>query len=227
MRIVVTRPLPDAERTAAALRKLGHEALVTPLMSVEPVAADLSGDWRGVIVTSANAPAVAHGSLKTLPLFAVGDRSAEAARAAGFTDVTSASGDARDLVDLIAECKPASPLLYLAGEDRAADLAGELARHGILVGLRVVYRAVPAPFPPALVVALKVGAVDAVLHYSARSAQNYVVGGAAAGAAALMPRHLCLSDAVAAPLRAAGARVTVARQPDEAGLFELLAALRG
>ena len=56
MRLVVTRPQADSERTAAALRARGHEVLVAPLMRVEPVEAELSGGWGAVIITSANAP---------------------------------------------------------------------------------------------------------------------------------------------------------------------------
>ena len=48
MRVVVTRPQADGERTAAALRARGHEVLVAPLMKVEAVAADLSGKWGAV-----------------------------------------------------------------------------------------------------------------------------------------------------------------------------------
>ena len=74
---------PIAERTAAALEALGHEVLVAPLMRIEPVAADLAGTWSAIVITSANAlqavPATADG-VKPLPVFAVGDRSAEAAR---------------------------------------------------------------------------------------------------------------------------------------------------
>ena len=103
MRVVVTRPEPDGRRTATALRALGHEVLVAPLMTVQSVAADLSGHWGAVVITSANAPsAIADNTAKAmlikLPLFAVGQRSAEAAQEAGFTNVTSAGGDVRDLV---------------------------------------------------------------------------------------------------------------------------------
>ena len=88
MRLVVTRPQADSERTAAALRARGHEVLVAPLMRVEPVKADLSGTWGAVIITSANVPGAIAGypacnALFKLPLFAVGRRSADAARAAG------------------------------------------------------------------------------------------------------------------------------------------------
>ncbi len=232
MRIAITRPQADAERTAAALRARGHEVMVAPLMRVEPVAADLAGAWRAVVVTSANAPRVGkdNKALKALPLFAVGHRSADAARDAGFTDVTSAGGDLRALVQLIAERRVPSPLLYLAGEDRAADLVAELAAHGITAELRVVYRAVTAPLPPALIAALQAGEIDAVLHYSRRSAENYVAGARGAGVVdvALKPRHICLADTAAAPLVAAGAAaVAIARHPDEAALFELLGLSRG
>jgi uroporphyrinogen-III synthase len=230
MRVVVTRPEPDGKRTAAALRARGHEVLVAPLMKVQGVAADLSGSWGAVIVTSANAPIAiadnsARGALIKLPLYAVGQRSAEAAQQAGFSNVTSAGGDVRDLVRTLAaqRADDKAPLLYLAGEDRAADLVGELAAHGIAAEMRVVYRAVTAPFPSALIEALKAGEVDAVLHFSRRSAENYIAGARQSGIAgpAMAVRHLCLSAQVAEPL-AGASDVTIAMRPDEAALIELL-----
>lgn len=237
MRVVVTRPQADADRTASALRGRGHEVLVAPLMRVEPIAADLSGQWGAIVITSANAPGVlagnpARAALIKLPLFAVGHRSADAARLAGFADVTSAGGDVRDLVQLIVErhADAKAPLLYLAGEDRAADLIGELSVHGIAAEMRVVYRAVTASFPDELIEALKAGEIDAVLHFSRRSAENYLSGANRAGipAEALKPRHICLSELIAAPLVTAGATaIAIARHPQEADLIELLVPPRG
>ena len=231
MRIVVTRPQADGERSAKALRARGHDVLLAPLMRVEPIAADLAGNWSAIVITSANAPGAiadnpAREHLRTLKVFAVGARSADAARTAGFTQVEAAGGDAHDLMQLVAEQhRGDTPLLYLAGEDRAADLVGDLARHRIAAEMRVVYRAVTAPFPPALLEAVRGKTLDAVLHYSKRSAENYIAGAQAAGVAAeaLAPHHLCLSEQVAAPLRQAGAaRVAVAKHPDETSLIELL-----
>jgi uroporphyrinogen-III synthase len=237
MRLVVTRPQLDGDRAAATLRANGHEVLVAPLMRAEPVAADLAGAFAGIVITSANAPrAIANhsriGTFLSLPVFAVGQRSAESARESGFRDVTSADGDARDLVGLIAaRCgNSAAPLLYLAGRDRTADVAGTLATHGVKVHTAVVYRAVALPYPPALIEALKAREVDAVLHFSARSAENYLAGARDAGllAAALAPRQLCLSAHVAEPVSAAGtANVSIAARPDEAALFALLDAGKG
>src|SRR5690554_5761508 len=103
MRIVVTRPRPDAERTAGNLRARGHQVLVAPLMRVEPVEADLAGTWSGIVITSANAPAAiadnpARRGLLALPVYAVGRRSAQAAESVGFASVSAADGDAQDLV---------------------------------------------------------------------------------------------------------------------------------
>lgn len=237
MRLVVTRPQSDSERTAAALRARGHEVLVAPLMRVEPVARNFSGGWGGVIITSANAPGAiadspAGKALFKLPLFAVGRRSADAARQAGFSNVTAAGGDVRDLVKLIAErhADASAPLLYLAGEDRAADLVAELVVHDIAAEMAVVYRAASAPFPPALSAALQAGEVDAVLHFSKRSAETYLAGAAQAGVAkqALAVRHICLSAQAAEPLAGAGAgRIAIAPRPDEAALIASLERAQG
>jgi len=230
MRVVITRPQSDGERTAAALRARGHEVLVTPLMRVESIAADLGGKWGAVVVTSANAPNAiadnpARNNLTILPVFAVGERSAEAARRAGFTDITSAGGDVRDLVRMLVarQADVRAPMLYLAGEDRAADLLLELSTRGIAAEMRVVYRGVTTSFPPALIEALKSGEVDAVMHFSRRSAANYVAGAKKAGIAgpALAVRHFCLSAQVAEPLTGAG-RIAIAARPDEAALIDLL-----
>ena len=237
MRLVVTRPQTDSERTAAVLRARGHAVLVAPLLRVEPVKADFSGTWGGVIVTSTNAPGAISGNparaaLVKLPLFAVGQRSADAARGSGFADVTSAGGDVRDLVQLIAErhADAAVPLLYLAGEDRAADLVADLAGHGVAAEMAVVYRAVTAPFPPELIAALQAGDVDAVLHFSRRSVENYIAGARQAGIIeqALAVRHFCLARPIAEPLSGAGAgSIAVAKRPDEAALLGLLEPAKG
>jgi uroporphyrinogen-III synthase len=231
MRVLITRPLPQGERTATALRAEGHDVLLVPLMQVRPVAAVLAGNWSALIITSANAlhalSAAQLAPLLRLPLYAVGERSAEAARVAGFREVRSAQGDAKALIRLIDEryANEGAPHLYLAGVDRAADIEGALAGKGIKVETVEVYRTMTTGFPPELIAAIEQNKVDVVLHFSHRSADNFIIGARTAGvvAKALALRHLCLSAQVAEPLMAAGARnVAVARRPDEASLLALL-----
>jgi uroporphyrinogen-III synthase len=233
MRLLVTRPEPDAERTAAALRARGHDVVVAPVLRIEPVAAEFgAGPFAGVIMTSANAaeaiavhPRLAE--LTPLPVFAVGARTGNAARQAGFAAVASADGGWTKLVRLIAAQVRGrgARLLYLAAEDRSGDVAGALADSGLVVETVVLYRAVAIPgFAREFQSALHAGSLDGVLHYSRRSAQAFVAGATAAG---LLPtvqkvRHYCLTVEVALPLETAGARVRIAARPEEAALIELL-----
>ncbi len=238
MRLLLTRPDPDAQRTAAALRARGHHVAIVPMLKIESVPADLGpGPWDALVITSANScradashPRIAE--LVQRPIFTVGAQSAEAARAAGFRDVTSAEGDAVELARLLTARFRARDrrLLYFAGEDRAADLAASLAEHGIAMKTVVIYRAVKATeFPAATRHALAAGEIDGVLYFSRRTVEAYL--GCAAGVGlldrALAPFHYCLSAQVARPLLQAGATtVRVSERPNETSLLELIGTAR-
>jgi uroporphyrinogen-III synthase len=231
MRLLVTRPEPDGERTATELRARGHEVTLAPLLRVEAIAgAELgNGPWDAVLFTSANgARAIAkhprRAEMIALPALAVGQSSAAAAREAGFRNVTSADGDGGALVRLAAARFAGRSLLYLAGEERARDLAGELAASGARLTTVIVYRTAQArAFPADATAALAAGAIDGVLHFSKRSAESYLACAKAAPGPALAPMHFCLSARAAEPLQAAGAqRVLIAARPDEAGMLALV-----
>jgi uroporphyrinogen-III synthase len=233
VRLLLTRPEADAQRTAAALRAQGHDVVVAPLIRIEPIAdAKLgAGPWAAILITSANAAhaIAAHGSvtqLRALPVFAVGQRSAQAMTRAGFADVTSADGNVGDLARRVAErLKPAAALFYLAGEERSGDLAGELGAHGFAVETAVIYRAVAVTGLPRAAAEAMADGIDGVLHFSRRSAEAYVAAARNAGmlAGALKPVHFCLSAQVAEPLAQAGAAgIRVAERPTEAALFALI-----
>ncbi len=234
MRILLTRPEPDARRTAGALRARGHEAIVAPLLHIEIMSdADLgTGPWAAIMVTSANAvrAIAAHkrsSELQAVPVYAVGDRSAQAMREAGFAAVTSADGNVNDLAKLVvARIKPDAPLLYLAGEARSGDLAGMLRARNFTVHTVLVYRAVAAATLPRQASDAVRGGIDAVLHFSRRSAEAYVNAARKAGMlgdAVAKPAHFCLSGRIAQPLTEAGAaNIRIAARPEEAALLELL-----
>jgi uroporphyrinogen-III synthase len=232
VRLLLTRPEPDAQRTAAALRARGHEAVIAPLLRIE-AQIDVQigeGPWGAILVTSANAgPAIAFHEraprLRTLSVFAVGRRSAQTMAAAGFSDVKHSDGDVSDLVGFVtAQLTPAAPLLYLAGEERSGDLAGELRGRGFAVETAVVYRAIAtAHLPPEASELL--ADQSGVLHFSRRSAEAFLDAALAMNllAAALRRIHYCLSPRVAEPLlRAGAADVRVAQEPSETALIALI-----
>jgi len=230
MRLLVTRPQADGERTAARLRARGHHVTLAPLLHIEPVDFEFPrAPLSAVVITSANAArAIARHSrreaLTALTAFTVGRHTAEAARAAGFRAVECADGDQDDLAALLrARCgEHSAPLLYLAGEDRAGDLAAS----GVPLLTAVAYRAVKVErFAPDVAAALAQGALDGVLHFSRRSAQAYLDCAARVGSLerALALVHFCLSRQVAQPLAAAGAAtIRLAPRPDEAAMLDLV-----
>lgn len=238
MRLLVTRPEPDAARTAAALRARGHSVVIAPLMRIEPLAGAAIGDgpWAAILVTSANAAHVITGHAKRaelirLPVFAVGERSAQAMRTLGCTHAISAGGNAGNLARIVAAyLDPPARLLYLVGEERSVDLGGELRAKGFAVETVAIYRAVAAGILPPSATDALAGGADGVLHFSRRSAEAYVEAARAAGLleSALRPVQFCLSTQVAAPLQAAGCRlIRIARQPTETALLDLIGANSG
>ena len=230
MRLLVTRPAPDGARTADALRARGHDALEAPMLHMETLAVEIAERaYAGVILTSANAARALAGhpqcaQLVRLRAFTVGAHTAAATRAIGFADVHCADGDRTDLAALLREhvADGLPPLLYLAGEDRAGDVAPP----GMPVVTAVVYRTVMAAhLPDALAHALARSEIDGVLHYSRRSAQAYVECAKRDHLleASLKPIQLCLSPQTAAQLAAEGAAgIRIAAQPNEEAMLALV-----
>jgi len=231
MHLLLTRPEPDAGRSAQALQALGYTVTVSPLMQFRPVP-DLrlpKRRYQAVLITSANA-------LRTLldhrerelfadcPLLAVGDRTALMARRSGFAGARSAGGSVDDLVTLAsATCRPdAGPLLYLAGRTRTGDLEGKLESIGFTVDLRVVYDMENVGgFSKSAIEALRAGTIDGVLIYSRQSAAAFSLALRAASLAPLSGVYgFCLSEAAAQPLAAVfEGPVHIAEQPDQVHLF--------
>jgi uroporphyrinogen-III synthase len=233
VRILLTRPQADAERTASMLRARGHEVIIAPLLDLEHLSdADLgAGPWAALLLTSGNAVRAIAGhrrrdELRGIRVFTVGDRTAQAMRDCGFADVTSAAGNVNDLAALVAaRLQPPARLLYLAGEERSGDLAGLLRAKNFVVNTVLVYRAVAAADLPRAAAAALAAGLDGVFHFSRRSAEAYLDAARRSGLlqdALAKPIHYCLSGRIAEPLTAAGAaNVRIAARPDEAALIEL------
>lgn len=230
--VLVTRPQPDAQATAARLAAAGHAALVDPMLVVKPIAdaRPPAGPFAAVALTSVNGARLLAArdemaALAALPLYAVGRRTAAAAPSA-FREVHVAGGDGAALASLLRErLAPGARILHVAGEDRAVELDATLAPAGIGVDLFVIYRAVPAPqLAPITLAALRRGEIDVAFHFSPRTAATLVARAREAGVAEAFAAvtHLCFSANVAAPLAAIGWPTRIAAAPTEEELFALL-----
>lgn len=231
MRILVTRPEEEAHEFARRLAALGHETFVEPLLTVRylPPHPPLNlGDVQALLVTSTNGVrAFARTStVRGIPVFAVGAATAEAARAEGFGAVSSADGDAEDLVRLVmARLNPAAGvLLHVRGEEVARDLAKTLGACGFAVRPAVLYRAqAAASLSPELARELEAGAIDVATFFSPRSAATFVNLIERARLSRLTERiaAVALSEAVAASLRPLRwRRLLVASEPNQESLID-------
>jgi uroporphyrinogen-III synthase len=232
MRILVTRPQDAADATSKTLKALGHDAIVAPLMEIrfrDGETLMLDG-VQAILATSANgARAIARRTARRdVPLFAVGKQTAEAARASGFTTVRSADGDGADLANAAARwAKPdGGVLLHVAGAQTKGDLAAALAARGFTVRTEILYEAVAAAALPAPAdEALRSGALDAVMLFSARGARVFaeLAGRAGLGTACAAVTALCISQATAQALGDLAFRaILVADRPDQDGMLALV-----
>lgn len=147
MKVINTRPSPDAEAFSAAARAAGAAVILSPVMTIgfragaAPVA-----PGEALAFTSANGVrAFARANPdRSAVVFAVGEATAEEARRAGFAAVAAAGGDVESLAALIAATKGPSGILHLAGSDRAGDLVAALRTTGVPARRLVLYDAVPA-----------------------------------------------------------------------------------
>ncbi|MEO8546846.1 MAG: uroporphyrinogen-III synthase [Sphingomicrobium sp.] len=119
-RLVIVRPEPGASATVERARTMGLDAAAMPLFEVEAVAWEVpdTHEFDALLLTSANA--VRRGGaglakLRDLPVLAVGEATAAAARDAGFEVAGVGEGGVEQLLGAI----PADMrLLHLCGEHR-------------------------------------------------------------------------------------------------------------
>lgn len=233
-RVLVTRPEPGASRTGRRLAGRGFSPILMPLSRIAGLAQDEGAVARlpdAVVATSANAlvhlAAPLARRLTALPLYAVGEKTGQAAREAGFRSVVDGEGDAEDLARLVATRLPAgSRLAYLCGKVRLPDFEAAMRGAGIDVQPLETYDT-PAILPDVETVAVLLGGapVDAVMLYSRNAALSFAAIAARTELTGLFEAAtcLCLSPKIAAALAAGGAmRHRVAAEPNEDAMFALL-----
>jgi uroporphyrinogen-III synthase len=234
MRLLVTRPEPDASLQAESLLARGHEPVLAPLLTIQVLAdtpLQLAGA-QALIVTSRNAlRAVATrpelGEALKLPLYAVGEATARAATELGFHRIVTGPGTGEGLVALIRnELEPSGgALVHLAGDRLAFDLKSALEGQGFQVHQPALYTAAPTrDFPPQSLALLREGKLDGVILMSPRTAAIFagLVIRHKAVTEALGLRCYCLSPAVAEALAPLRPLLRVAGRPREEDLLALI-----
>jgi uroporphyrinogen-III synthase len=223
VKILIIRPEPGASRTAKRAEAKGLDSVVAPLFSLEPV------EWQppgadgidAVMISSPNAARLAGDALRrftSLPCYAVGEASAEAAEDAGFGLVRSGPSDGQALLEVMAADSIRSAF-HPCGRDHIP-----LSHQQIRIERRVVYASRPAERLSSLAEEAARGGALVLLH-SPRAAAEFA---RLVDTAPVSRASVALAAISAAAAEAAGTGwllKEVAAAPRDQALLELAAKL--
>ena len=219
--LVIIRPAPGAGQSARAARDAGLRPIVHSLFEARPLRWEPPDPslYDALIVSSANAlrlggPALA--ALQDLPVHAVGEATASAARALGFAVGTVGDGGIEALVRSLALATP-QRFLRLAGRQHVS-----LVEAGMLIDTVLVYAVDPVPMPPPLRQRLAEGDVVTALH-SPRAARHFAAECDRLGIDRSGIAIAALSDNVAEAAGGGWQTVAIADAPDDAHLLSAAA----
>ena len=225
--ILLTRPLAQSQRFADQI----GGALISPLMRPEFLSPMLpSGDFTAIALTSeTGAEAAGRISAAGIALpkraFCVGNRTAEAARAAGF-DASSAAGAADDLLAHIISAALVGRLLLLRGQDSVGDLEQRLISARIETVSQIIYRQIGQSLSDEAIAVLQAPSPVILPIFSPRSARIFAAE--LRRVAAKAPIWLAaLSPAVAEAFNFPTVYTEIATRPDSAAMLQAVQALRG
>lgn len=234
MRLLVTRPEPDAAALADELLALGHEPVVQPLLEFQALDFDPAPlkTAGALILTSRNGVRallgrIDPGGVAGCPVFCVGGETERGLRQAGFQAIAAVAETAGQLAAAIAKtAAKGARLVHVTGEHQAFDLAGTLEREGFSIAtLRVYEMKAASVFGGAVSDAFEAGSIGGVILMSPRTADIFV---SLCGQHGLLGRarfldYFCLAKSVSNRLKPLEAvHVHIAEKPDRAALLGLL-----
>ena len=184
LRVLVTRPVHQAENLCRLLEARGAHSLRLPLLSIEPLAnpaavtrlLDSALTWNGWIFTSRNAVDYArrcHRGPWCARLYAVGAATLAALESSGLSAGTPVRAFSSEALLELPELQPVQGqrLLIVTGEQGLDVLAASLRARAATVEIAEVYRRLPMPYDEARVLSALRG-TDAIVITSGEALQH-------------------------------------------------------
>lgn len=176
---LVIRQREEAIPLANSLREKGVVPYVFPLFNPHFLSLPPLETPQGLIITSKNALRSLRRRIDfyTLPLYTVGDKTAEFAKSLGFSNVLSAAGDSKDLCHLILQKVSPSKgfLLYPSGEITKGNITEILTEAKFEVRRHIVYTLESRKeLPSSLKKALAQGKISYVLFFSPHTTTLFI-----------------------------------------------------
>lgn len=220
--VLLTRPYDDSVDIARDISGMGFEPVIAPLLTIEPIPHDAAAKPDAMVFTSANGVRHLNTDFFDVPVFTVGDMTAQAAREKGYANVISADGTVNDIRDIIPSAY--QNILYVRGADVSQPPWPDI--HDI-----IVYRAVKVDnFSDDTKKSLSAGTFDAAMFFSPRTAEHFVsLTRKNRLETAIKPiKALCLSGRVVESVSALPwIQIDVATTPTRRGMLDLLKRIMG
>ena len=171
--VFIPRRADKLARTAKLVAERGFEPLPFPLIDYTPLPVKVS-DVDGIVVTSS--AALRSLPQTKLPLYCVGQATADEAQKLGFNVALTGQGNAAELAEILAlELQPQTPthtLLHPTSADVENTWYAALTSKGFNIKAAMAYeKAYPQELPAEVVCCLTENKVSFTLVFSARSAQ--------------------------------------------------------
>jgi uroporphyrinogen-III synthase len=220
-RLLALRPEPGLAATLAKARALGLPITGHPLSAIRPLAWDCPdpATFDALLIGSANA--ILHGGphlarLTAKPVYAVGEATAAAARAAGFTVALTGSGGLQGVLDALPSLGTAPcHLLRIAGEEHVPLTPPS----GVTFAEVIAYRSEALPLDPDAPL-LSSGEALVLLH-SAATASHFAAECDRLSLARTRITLAALGPRIAAAAGEGWAAIHTAATPDEHALLQL------
>lgn len=222
----VTRTEPDNARTAELLREMVCGVLTVPVLRTCTVQSRWPAELpEALVFTSLNGVRYhqPRPEFLDLPVYTVGDRTGQAALAAGYRNVRSADGDVHDLERLVCGAMPAGrTIFHLSARQPAGDLVGNLKRAGLRARTVVVYETRPVPMAELIEALPPLENIGGILVHSPR-AGRHVREVVDCSTVCFTGTIYCISRAAAAPFTGLrDVRVAVADRPNQDAMLQLI-----
>ena len=224
-RVLVTRPEPGASRTMNALIARGIDAVSIPLTEIKALAFETPNrEFDALIITSQNA--IVHGAslldrFKHLPVFAVGNRTAETLRHQGHC-IQAWAETAQDLLPMIVALRP-KHALYICGQTRRPELEAGLQNNSIPVTALETYRSTPIENIDIRMAAFFNSSAEPVILCHAPSAVDAFIVAMQHQNLPTKTQFLCMSQAILSQLPEHWqSKARISARPDEAAMIDML-----
>lgn len=217
-KVWITRTQRAADKTAEAVRRLGFDPVISPLLKVTPPRSmpDMPTERSILVFTSSNGVRMfcALTDRRSWAVVTVGDATADTAINAGFTDVQSASGTSADVTSLIKRhYKSDTPVTHCCGNVVRGTISEDLRAAGYPASRSIFYESMPMSDLP------KLKDVRYVLLHSPLAAETL----SAMGPDCAHVIAICMSEAVTAALGALALReILIANAPTQTALLACL-----